>query len=326
MKHIRKTLCIMLALVLVLGIFPPPALTAEESTPFDNHPMPQLHNPVTVQKIDGLSPDFYMGADISDFDALWQSGTIFRNWDGTPMTQYNQYFAQLADAGLNYVRIRVFNDPFYRHPTPENGCPGGVIDNAHRLICPCDHEPAALPAAGAGFSPFPGRGGTQPLSIADDGKGYGGGNTDIHAAERMGLGATSAGMKANIAFHYSDFWADPGARRIPKAWRGLSQAELYDAIYDFTYDSVKQLLEAGVDIGMIGVGNESNGGVAGQGDNAAGRAMYAHAMAAIDQLMWMYRTGAYEPDNLAVYKQDGNLHDFHIKKGLHRDQPNAGWF
>jgi hypothetical protein len=105
----------------------------------------------------------------------------------------------------------------------------------------------------------------------------------------------------------------------------LSPAQLHDAIYKFTYDSVKQLLEAGVDVGMIGVGNESNGGVAGQGTNAAGLAMYAHAMAAIDQLMWMYRTGQYAPDNLAVYKQDGNLNNFHIKKGLHRDQPDAAW-
>jgi len=38
------------------------------------HPMPELHDPVTIQRIDGLSPDFYMGADISDYDALFNAG------------------------------------------------------------------------------------------------------------------------------------------------------------------------------------------------------------------------------------------------------------
>ena len=284
-----------------------------------------VYPPITVQKVEGLSPDFYMGADISSFDALWNAGVTYRNRDGRPMTHYNEFFALLADAGINYARIRVFNDPYYRHPTTENGCIGGTIDNNHRLACPTDHPPATLPAAGMGFSPFPGRGGTPVLSIEDDGKSYGGGNNDLDTAIRLGLGATSAGMKTLVNYHYSDFWADPGARRIPKAWRGMSQAQLVDAIYNFTYNSLKDMLEAGVDVGMVQVGNESNSGLAGQSNNANGYALYAHAMGAIDQLMWEYRTGVLPPTNLAVFKADGNLDNFHIKKAIHRDQPSASW-
>ena len=248
------------------------------------------------------------------------------------MMGYDDFFHQLADAGINYVRIRVFNDPFFRHPDYHCTCPDPANPtNASRANCPADHSPVNrppfLPASNTarGFSPFPGNAGFPALTAADEGMGYGGGNTDIHAAERMGVAATNAGLRVNIAFHYSDFWADPGARRIPKAWRGLTQAELYDAIFDFTYDSVKQLLEAGVDVGMIGIGNESNGGIAGQSHNAAGLQMYAHAMAAVDQLMWMYREGYYPSANLAVYLNDGDLDGFHIKKGIHRDQPQASW-
>ena len=68
-----------------------------------------------------------------------------------------------------------------------------------------------------------------------------------------------------IAFHYSDFWADPGKQMSPKAWRGMDIHTRAKALYDFTYDSVKALLEAGVDLGIVAVGNENNAGIDGAG-------------------------------------------------------------
>lgn len=116
----------------------------------------------------------------------------------------------LADAGVNWVRLRVWNDPF-----------------------------------------------------DTNGKGYGGGNNDLDAAVTMGQWASDAGLKVLIDFHYSDFWADPAKQKAPKAWGNLSVDEKAEAVGVFTRDSLTTLLEAGVDVGMVQVGNETNNGICG---------------------------------------------------------------
>ena len=68
-------------------------------------------------------------------------------------------------------------------------------------------------------------------------------------------------MKVNIDFHYSDFWADPKRQHAPKAWEGMSADEKADALYDFTKESLTQILDAGVDVGMVQVGNEITNGL-----------------------------------------------------------------
>jgi len=62
-----------------------------------------------VAKIEGLSENFVMGADISTVIALEESGVKFMNWDGTAE---QDLFVTLAEAGLTCVRVRVWNDPF----------------------------------------------------------------------------------------------------------------------------------------------------------------------------------------------------------------------
>ena len=91
-----------------------------------------------------------------------------------------------------------------------------------------------------------------------DGYGYGGGNNDLDKALEMGLRATQAGMQVLIDFHYSDFWADPGKQHTPKAWETYTVSEKETAIYDYTKASLEKLSEAGVNIGMVQVGNETN--------------------------------------------------------------------
>lgn len=71
-------------------------------------------------------------------------------------------------------------------------------------------------------------------------------------------------MKVCIDFHYSDFWADPKKQMCPKAWVGMSVDEKADALYEYTKDSLTQLLDNGVDVGMVQVGNETNNGMAGE--------------------------------------------------------------
>ena len=53
-----------------------------------------------------------------------------------------------------------------------------------------------------------------------DGKPYGAGNTDYAVALRLAKRTKAANLKFLLDFHYSDFWADPGKQRKPKAWEG----------------------------------------------------------------------------------------------------------
>lgn len=95
------------------------------------------------------------------------------------------------------------------------------------------------------------------------GNGYGGGNVDVDRAIDIATRATGAGLGVLVDFHYSDFWADPAKQQAPKAWAGLNADETAAQVEAFTRDAVRRLIAAGVDLQMVQVGNETNGGVAG---------------------------------------------------------------
>ena len=125
-----------------------------------------------------------------------------------------------------------------------------------------------------------------------EGNGYGGGNCTADTALKIGKRATKYGMKLLVDFHYSDFWADPGTQMVPKAWKGMSLQEKEAALYDYTWESLVTLYAAGVDVGMVQVGNETNGAMCGEKDwpsvvklMAAGaravRAVYPEAKVAV---------------------------------------------
>ena len=98
----------------------------------------------------------------------------------------------------------------------------------------------------------------------ENGNGYGGGNCDVDAACEIGRRAAENGLKLLVDFHYSDFWADPGKQHAPKAWQGMSIEEKADAAYAFTKDALTRIAAAGADIGMVSLGNETNGALAGE--------------------------------------------------------------
>lgn len=166
---------------------------------------------IYVEPVDGISDDFYRGMDVSAVLTLENSGVKYYNFDG----EEQDVFMTLAQAGVNYIRLRVWNDPY-----DENG------------------------------------------------NGYGGGNNDVASAITLGQRATQYGMKVCIDFHYSDFWADPKKQFVPKAWEGMDIEEKSAALYNFTLESLTQILEAGVDVGMVQVGNEINNGMCGETDVA----------------------------------------------------------
>ena len=97
------------------------------------------------------------------------------------------------------------------------------------------------------------------------GQGYGGGNVGVARAIGMGKRATKAGMKVLVDFHYSDFWADPSKQQAPKVWKSFAgdPTKTAQAVYDYTTKSLTQFKQAGVDVGMVQVGNETNNGIAG---------------------------------------------------------------
>ncbi len=97
-----------------------------------------------------------------------------------------------------------------------------------------------------------------------DGHGYGGGNNDVEKAVEIGKRATKYGMKLIVDFHYSDFWADPGKQMVPLAWKDMNVGEKTEALYAFTRDSLNQMKMAGVAVGMVQLGNETNGALCGE--------------------------------------------------------------
>ncbi len=96
------------------------------------------------------------------------------------------------------------------------------------------------------------------------GHGYGGGNCNADTAVEIGRRATKYGMKLLVDFHYSDFWADPGKQMVPKAWADLDADAKASALEAYTHDVLMRLRNEGVDVGMVQVGNETNGALCGE--------------------------------------------------------------
>ena len=160
-----------------------------------------------VEKVENLPEDFIFGMDSSQVPALEAAGVKYYDYEGNEA----DVFETLAKSGINYIRVRVWVDPF-------------------------DSE----------------------------GNGYGGGNCNIDTAVEIGKRATKYGMKLLVNFHYSDFWADPAKQMVPKAWDGMLIDEKAEAVYQYTLECLNKLKEAKVDVGMVQVGNESNGALCGE--------------------------------------------------------------
>ena len=189
MKNLTGLLLLLLVLLLAL----PLTASAEGS--------------LYVKKVENLPEDFIFGMDISSVLAEEASGVKYYDFDGNEA----DLFTVLAENGINYIRVRVWNDPF-------------------------DAE----------------------------GHGFGGGNCDINTAVEIGKRATAAGQKLLVDFHYSDFWADPGKQMVPRAWQNMDIDEKKQAVYDYTLSCMQKLKDAGVDVGMVQTGNETNGALCGE--------------------------------------------------------------
>ena len=86
------------------------------------------HNPeIAVPQVNGVDgSDFVRGADISSFRSLIQAGAQFYDYEGNLLDEAG-FFQLLNRAGFNYVRIRVWVDPYDGNG---NGYGGGNNDLA----------------------------------------------------------------------------------------------------------------------------------------------------------------------------------------------------
>lgn len=84
------------------------------------------HAGIFVEKVDGLSPGFANGVDVSTVLSLEESGVTFRDAAGAPA----DLFDVLADNGVNTVRVRVWNDPY---DASGRGYGGGNVDVARAV-------------------------------------------------------------------------------------------------------------------------------------------------------------------------------------------------
>lgn len=68
-------------------------------------------------------------------------------------------------------------------------------------------------------------------------------------------------MHFMLDFHYSDFWADPGQQRKPRAWESLTYEELKEAVYQYTMEVLLALQQEGCLPDTVQVGNEIRSGM-----------------------------------------------------------------
>ena len=195
----RKIMCIALSAALLCGIFTGCGAAKVEKV--------KGSDSLYVRKIEGLPEDFIMGMDVSSVLSEEASGVKYFGYDG----KEQDLLLTLAQSGINYIRVRVWNDPFDA-----------------------------------------------------DGNGFGGGNCNIDTAVEIGKRATQYSMKLLVDFHYSDFWADPGKQMVPRAWKDMDVDTKADALYNYTKESLQKLKNAKVDVGMVQIGNEITGGLAGE--------------------------------------------------------------
>ena len=214
-----------------------------------------------VKKVENLPEDFIFGMDVSSVLAEEASGVKYYDFDGNE----TDLFRLLADNGINYIRVRIWNDPYDA-----------------------------------------------------DGNGFGGGNCDIRTAVEIGKRAAACGMKLLADFHYSDFWADPGKQMVPRAWAGMDIDAKKQAAYEYTLDCLQQLRAAGVEVGMVQLGNETNGALCGEktwmniayimdAGARAVREVYPEALVALHFA---------NPENADSYRTYAKKMDYYEKNGL----------
>lgn len=188
-----KKICVILSVVtalLLMDLTKFPLVSAENDTVYFSQ---------FDMNVNGGEP--IRGVDISSILAVENAGVTFCNEYG----RKQDIFRTLSEHGVNYIRVRVWNEPYDSR-----------------------------------------------------GNSYGGGNCDLYTAAEIGRRAAKYGMKLLVDIQYSDFWADPEKQTRPKYWIQHDHETLKGEIYKYTAWVLETISEAGGNIGMVQVGNETN--------------------------------------------------------------------
>lgn len=109
----KKYLKLLFAALLLIG----GASSCEKPRTIEKLPSDSLY----VRKVENIGDDFIMGMDASSVLAQEASGVKYYDYNG----KEEDVFKVLSDSGINYIRVRVWNDPFDENG---NGYGGGNCD------------------------------------------------------------------------------------------------------------------------------------------------------------------------------------------------------
>ncbi len=84
-----------------------------------------LNDDGSFKSIDGIDSDYIMGMDVSSIEEVLTAGGKFYDYDGKELADIDAYMKFLAENGVNYARIRLWNNP---NDTSGNSYEGGGND------------------------------------------------------------------------------------------------------------------------------------------------------------------------------------------------------
>jgi len=84
----------------------------------------------------------------------------------------------------------------------------------------------------------------------------GDGNTSMAVIKTIAARAKAAGLKFLLAYHYSDYWADPQQQYTPVSFKSTNLNDMYVEFANYHRDTINELIAAGAKPDMVSLGNE----------------------------------------------------------------------
>lgn len=180
---------------------------------------------IQIEKVNGLNErtDFIKGVDISTYLVETASGVKYKDQNGNDV-EGKEFIRTFAQNGVNYIRLRVWNQPYDTDSSGNKLYYGGGNNDIEMAVEICKLI-----------------------------KEYNNAYANIYGE-----------VKVLIDLHYSDFWADPDKQTAPKAWKEMSIDDKTEAVAKFTKDCLAKVEATGVTVGMLQIGNETNNGICGE--------------------------------------------------------------
>ena len=93
--------------LLALGIASCGSKPQKQTIEKENVNLVSSSDSIYVKKVNNLDDEFILGMDASSVISLEDSGVKYYNYDG----EEQDVFKTLAENGVNYIRVRVWNNP-----------------------------------------------------------------------------------------------------------------------------------------------------------------------------------------------------------------------